>query len=114
MTREIPRSFPAIRQKTVPTGSGINDSLVSVYRGGNDFTIKPGEIRIDQSTGMVKSAHGVSLYVDPNKLLKFGGAYKIETIPDGLESIQRGTRAERFEIVPSKPMPVEESQSLLN
>ena len=90
------------------------DEAVSVYRGGSDFTIKAGEIKIDKATGMVTSTHGVSLDVNPNTVSKFGGAYKIDSLPDGLQIIQRGSRAEHFEIVPTKPMTVDEFQGLLN
>jgi hypothetical protein len=34
------------------------DEIVSVYRGGSNFTIKLGEIKIDNATGMVKDTHG--------------------------------------------------------
>ena len=90
------------------------DEAVSIYRGGSDFTLKPGEIKIDKATGMVKDTHGVSLDINPDTVSKFGGAYKIDSLPDGLKIIQRGSRAEHFEIVPTKPMTVDEFQGLLN
>ena len=87
---------------------------VSVYRGGTSFQLKPGEFKINKETGLVKTTHGVSLDVDANTVAKFGGAYKIESIPEGLKIIQRGKRAEHFEIVPTKEISVEKFQSLLN
>lgn len=57
---------------------------------------------------------GVSLDVDPNSLSKFGGAYQIESVPEGLKIIQRGGRSEHFEIVPSYEMSVDKFQNLLN
>jgi len=45
---------------------------------------------------------------------RVGGAHQIMSIPDGLEIIQRGARASHYEIVPSRPMTVEQFQSLLN
>lgn len=87
---------------------------VAVYRGGNDFTIKPGEVKIDSKTGLVKTTHGVSLDVNPDTVSKFGGAYRIESLPEGLRIIQRGSRAEHFEIVPAYEMPLEQFQKLLN
>jgi hypothetical protein len=63
---------------------------------------------------MVTGTHGVSLDVNPNTVSKFGGAYEIDSLPDGLKIIQRGSRAEHFEIVPTKPMTVDEFQGLLN
>ena len=37
----------------------------------------------------MKTTHGVSINVDPNNVSKFGGAYKIESIPEGLKIVQR-------------------------
>jgi hypothetical protein len=73
-----------------------------------------GDIKIDSATGLVKTTHGISLDVNPNTVSKFGEAYKIDSLPDGLKIIQRGTRAEHFEIVPTKLMTVDEFQGLLN
>lgn len=87
---------------------------VPVYRGGNNFQLKPNEFKLNKETGLVKPTHGVSLDVDPNTVSKFGGAYKIESLPDGLKVIQRGQRKEHFEIVPSNEMSIEKFQSLLN
>ncbi|MEM6272609.1 MAG: hypothetical protein AAF998_24570 [Bacteroidota bacterium] len=87
---------------------------VPVFRGGPSFKLKPNEYKINKKTGMVKPTHGVSLDVDPNTVEKFGGAYKIEPIPDGLEIIQRGQRSEHFEIVPSKEISVQSFQKLLD
>ena len=91
-----------------------NGASTSVYRGGNDFSIKPNEVKINKSTGNVKTTHGVSINVDPNNVSKFGGAYKIESIPEGLKIVQRGAKPEHFEIVPEYEMPLEEFQNLLN
>jgi RHS repeat-associated protein len=87
---------------------------VPVYRGGNTFNVKPGEVKIDTETGFVKSTHGISLDVNPNTVEKYGGAYQIDYIPSGLKIIQRGGRLEHFEIVPEKNMKLENFQSLLN
>lgn len=78
------------------------------------FTIKPGEIKIDNATGLVKDTHGVSLNVNPNAVSQFGGAYKIDSLPYGLRIIQQGKNAEHYVIVPSRAMGVEEFQGLLN
>ena len=85
-----------------------------VYRGGSDFTVRSNEVKINPQTGNVKTSHGVSLDVNPETVSKFGGAYRIETIPEGLNTIQRGARAEHFEIVPAYEMPLEQFQELLN
>lgn len=86
----------------------------SVYRGEDDFTVKSNEVKINPETGNVKTSHGVSLDVNPDTVSKFGGAYKIESLPEGLKIIQRGMRAEHFEIVPAYEMPLETFQELLN
>lgn len=86
----------------------------SVYRGGDDFTVKSNEVKINPETGNVKTSHGVSLDVNPDTVSKFGGAYKIESLPEELKIIQRGGRAEHFEIVPAYEMPLETFQDLLN
>lgn len=62
----------------------------------------------------MKTTHGVSINVDTNNVSKFGGAYKIESIPEGLKIVQRGAKLEHFEIVPEYEMPLEEFQNLLN
>ena len=85
-----------------------------VYRGGNDFSVKSNEVKINPQTGNLKTSHGVSLDVNPETVSKFGGAYRIEYLPDGLNIIQRGGRAEHFEIVPAFEMPLEQFQELLN
>ena len=85
-----------------------------VYRGGDDFTVKSNEVKINLETGDVKTTHGVSLDVNPETVSKFGGAYKIESLPEGLKIIQRGARPEHFEIVPEYEMPLETFQELLN
>ena len=90
------------------------DEAVSVYRGGSDFTIKPGEIKIDKATGMVKDTHGVSLNVNPYTVSNYCGAYKIDSLPDGLKIIQQGKNAEHYVIVPSRPMNVDEFQGFFN
>lgn len=91
-----------------------SDEAVNIYRGGGDFTVELKDIKIDKATGLVKDTHGLSLDINPDTVSKFGGAYKIESIPDGLKVIQRGSRAEHFEIVPTKPVTVEQFQELLN
>ena len=80
-----------------------------VYRGGNDFTVSSKDVRFTDS-GNVKTNHGVSVDVDPQNVFKHGAAYRVEYIPDGLKIIQRGNRAEHFEIVPSYEMSLESFQ----
>ncbi len=83
-----------------------------LYRGGNDMTLKNGEYRLD-SNNLVKTTHGLSVNADPNAVAKFGGAYKIQSLPNGLKVIQRGQNLLHFEIVPQYAMTLEKYQSLL-
>ncbi|MBI3511836.1 MAG: hypothetical protein HY064_14335 [Bacteroidetes bacterium] len=87
---------------------------VPVYRGGNSFKIRPSDIKVDPSTNLVKTTHGLSVDINPNSISKFGGAYEIKSIPDGLKIIQRGKNPEHFEIVPAYEMPEATFQSLLD
>ncbi|WP_066496637.1 hypothetical protein [Abyssisolibacter fermentans] len=91
-----------------------NGKKVPVYRGGNNFTVKPNEVKTNKNTGLVKTTHSVSLDTNPNTVSKFGGAYKIDNLPEGLKIIQRGQRLEHYEIVPAYDMPLEQFQKLLN
>lgn len=91
-----------------------NGESSSVYRGGNDFNIKPNEVKINSATGNVKTSHGVSVDVNSSTVSKFGGAYRIDSLPEGLKIIQRGMRPEHFEIVPAYEMPLDTFQGLLN
>ena len=52
--------------------------------------------------------------VNANTISKFGGAYRIESIPPEIEIIQRGTRMEHYEIVPKYEMSIEEFQMYLD
>lgn len=71
-----------------------------IYRGGNQFIAKPNEVKIDLETGFVKPINGISVHLDPNKVKRFGGAYRIIDLPDTLKIIQRGRDPEHYEIVP--------------
>ncbi len=84
------------------------------FRGGASFKIKPNEVKIDPFTKLIKTSHGVSVHIDPNKVAKFGGAYKIHKLPKGLKIIQRGTDQGHFEIVPEYDMTLEQFQKLLD
>ena len=87
-----------------------------VYRGGNDFTAYPKDIKYNKNTGNVKPSHGISVNVDPKSpnIINNGGAYRVETIPKGLDIIQRGMKdLGHYEIVPEFEMPFEEYQGLL-
>ena len=90
----------------------IDPTEVDVYRGGNDWTVRPGDTKI--IGGMVQPTHGVSVETDSELLARFGGAKKIVSIPDELQVIQRGKRATHFEVVPKTAVTPERFQELVN
>jgi hypothetical protein len=102
-----------LKPADIQPGMELDPTQAQVFRGGKDLTLKPGETRIDKPTGLVKTTHGPSLDVNPSNVQRFGGAYRIRSIPPELKIIQRG-RIEHFEIVPRKPMTLDEFQRLLN
>ncbi len=69
-------------------------------------------IQVDRSTGLVKLTHGLSLDLDAAVMQKFGGAFRIESLPQELRIIQRGNRMGHFEIVPRQAMTPEHFQEL--
>jgi hypothetical protein len=76
------------------------DEAQTFYRGGSQFQALPNEVKIDQNTGFVKPTNGISVHLDPHKVRRFGGAYKIIEFPDTLKIIQRGRDIQHYEIVP--------------
>jgi len=90
----------------------VDPAKTPVYRGGTDMTIKPDEMRVG-ADGMVRPTHGPSVSTTPEGLEKFGGARQIESMPDGLQIIQRGRKPSHHEVVLARPMSPEEFQSLL-
>lgn len=76
--------------------------------------MKPGEVKVDKSTGMVTRQRGVSLNTDAGKMSKYGGAYQIDSLPDGLQVKQVGSDPGHYEIVPEYPMSQADFQSKLN
>jgi RHS repeat-associated protein len=85
---------------------------VPVFRGGNSLMVKPNEIKIKD--GLVQPTHGVSVNVNSDDVAKFGGAYEVKNLPSGLKMLQRGKDVGHFEIVPTKAIPIEDYQKLLN
>jgi hypothetical protein len=94
-------------------GEEIDPSKVDVYRGGTDWTVKPGETKVKD--GMVQSTHGCSLDTDQTyPAVASRGAHKVKSIPGELKIIQRGQRKTHFEVVPRAPMAPDKFQSLVN
>ena len=68
---------------------------------------------IDRNTGLLRTDRGVSLFVDPAKVERFGGAYRVEAIPEGLKMQQRGRDLGHYELVPAEPISFERYVELL-
>ncbi len=106
-----PIGVPGMLYRGQP-GEVIDPSKVDVFRGGDDWTVKPGETRV--IGGQVQPTHGVSLDTDTARVARFGGARRVVSVPDELQIIQRGRRDTHFEIVPKQPMTPDRYQELVN
>ena len=83
------------------------------YRGGANLRPRPGEVRVDPATGLLRTTHGISVFDRPDDLDRFGGAHEVVSLPDKLRIIQRGRDPHHFEIVPAVPMPPAEYEEAL-
>lgn len=83
------------------------------YRGGSTLRPRPGEVRFDPATGLLRSTHGISVFDRPDNLDRFGGAYEVKTLPDKLRIIQRGRDPHHLEVNPAVPMPPTEYEEAL-
>jgi hypothetical protein len=97
-----------------------------VFRGGKDLTARPNIDVQAAADGLIHPTkptktgtpgdrpQGLSLNIDPaNKNVVTRGAYRVESIPDGLTIIRDGTTG-HFVIAPARPMKIAEYQGLLN
>ena len=96
----------------VTKGMEIDPTKVKVFRGGKSFDVRPIDVKLDKTTGLVIPTKGLSLDLLPSNVERFGGAHEITSIPKELKIIQRGERLEHFEIVPREPMTPEAFQEL--
>jgi hypothetical protein len=94
------------------SGEIIDPALVSVYRGGRDLQVKPGDIKVGKD-GLLQTTHGLSLDTDSARLAGFGGAYRVKSIPAELQIVQRGVRDTHFEVVPRQPMTPQRYEELV-
>jgi len=67
------------------------------YRGG-DLIVRPQDLPINKSTGLVKAKRGLSVNIDPSKVEKFGEVSQVESIPEGWGFFQHGQDPGHFEI----------------
>lgn len=93
----------------------MSDPPQTLFRGGADLTPRLGiDVLVNANTGLLQPGRGVSLFTDPAKAARFGGAYQIEFIPDGLLAQQRGRDTSHYELMPAEAMTVERYTALLN
>ncbi len=112
------RGVAAVRKtltaSDVTPGMEINPAEVNVFRGGDSLQARPTDVKIEKATGLLKTTHGLSLNVSAEAMSRFGGAFRIESIPPELRIIQRGKELTHFEIVPREPMTPQRFQELLD
>jgi hypothetical protein len=96
---------------TLAPGEVVTDlsKVPPVYRGGKDLT--PGEGQVKSLNGKIN--RGTSLNFNPTGLDRFGGAYRIKSLPEGLGIAQRGPDLGHFEIVSTRQMDEAEYLNLL-
>ena len=84
------------------------------FRGGADLTPRLGiDVLIDRNTGLLRTDRGISLFADPATVERFGGAYRVESIPEGLKMQQRGRDPGHYELMPAEPISFERYVELL-
>ena len=62
---------------------------------------------------MVLPQRGISVFDQPDNLDRFGGANEVTNLPEGLRVVQVGRDPHHHEIVPDRPMPLDEYSELL-
>ena len=85
-----------------------------LFRGGADLIPRLGiDVLIDRHTGLLQTNRGISLFDDPARVAQFGGAYRVESIPDGIKIQQRGRDPGHYELMPAAPIRFESYVELL-
>jgi hypothetical protein len=86
----------------------------ALFQGGVDLTPRLGiDVLIDRNTGLLRTDRGISLFADPATVERFGGAYRVESIPEGLKIQQRGRDPGHYELMPPEPISFERYVELL-
>src|SRR5260370_26584030 len=57
------------------------------YRGGNNVAPKPNEVRLDRTTGLLRTTHGISVFDRPDGLERFGGKHRVTAVPGDLRIV---------------------------
>ncbi|MEO7596093.1 MAG: RHS repeat-associated core domain-containing protein, partial [Byssovorax sp.] len=78
-----------------------------VFRGGYSLDVHKGEYKPRKEAGDL-TGRGISTWNTPEKVEKFGGAFKVVSVPDSLEVAQRGNNKDHYEIIAKKPGMTEE------
>jgi hypothetical protein len=96
----------------MPTGDPLSPQ--ALFQSGTDLTFRLGiDVLIDCNTGLLRTDRGISLFADPATVERFGGAYRVASIPAGLKIQQRGRDASHYELMPAEPMSFERYVELL-
>ncbi len=88
-------------------------SPIEYYRGGSSLKPQPIDVRFDPATGLLRPGRGVSVYSRPDGLERFGGAHRVTQGPPELTIVPVGRNPTHFEIVPVRPMPLDEYEQAL-
>lgn len=84
------------------------------YRGGTSLKALPTDLVLDPATGLVQPVNGVSVSSRPEKLVRFGGPFRVTNVPPELEIVQVGRSRHHYEVVPTRPMSLDEYQGYLD
>jgi hypothetical protein len=85
-----------------------------LFRGGP--TLIPGlgiDVLVDRETKLLRTDRGISVFSDPSLVERFGGAYEVAFIPEGLRVQQRGRDTRDYEITLAQSMTFERYVELL-
>jgi hypothetical protein len=90
----------------------IDPTKVAIFRGGSAMDVTATHIKIG-SDGLLRTTHGLSLDISAEAMSRFGGAFRIQSIPADLKVIQRGNKLGHFEVVPRIPMSLDRYKELV-
>ena len=87
---------------------------LTLFRGGSDLIPRLGmDVLFDRATNLLRTDRGISLFSDPALVEQFGGAWRVNVIPEGLKAEQRGKDIRHYELMPAVPMTFDRYVSLL-
>lgn len=72
------------------------------------------DVLLDRNTGLLRTDRGISLFSNAVRVERFGGAYQVEFVPEGLKFEQRGRDPEHYELMPAEPMTLNQYAELLD